>query len=305
MTIAACYVSPEGVVLGADSTTTFNLVQPGGINKLPHYFNYAQKLFEISQEPETETLGIVTWGLGGLGELSYRTLVGRFADDLKKNPAKTLQDVAARWSQLFWREWTTALKKEFEDLDKLRQIPTRTPQQEEEFADLSNLGVGFCLAGYARNDHRTAGAFEIVFDPGKVTIPKPAGPPPVATTISKLPVGHPIFWGVPNMIKRLLFGIDDNLATEIANSPKWTGTRADLDQMINNYYLSSSFMPIRDAIDFVHAGVYSTIKGLKFSSFSQMCGGPIEIAVITSDRKFRWVRHKRFDEAIFEQEGGV
>jgi hypothetical protein len=29
MTIAACYLSPEGVVLGADSTTTMFFDQPG------------------------------------------------------------------------------------------------------------------------------------------------------------------------------------------------------------------------------------------------------------------------------------
>jgi hypothetical protein len=62
-------------------------------------------------------------------------------------------------------------------------------------------------------------------------------------------------------------------------------------------------LPIRDAIDFVHSSIYSTIKALKFSQFPQVCGGPIEIAVITSDRPFRWVRHKRFDAAITEQEG--
>ncbi len=304
MTIAACYVSPEGVILGADSTTTFSFVQPGGVGKLPHYFNYAQKLFEISQEVETETLGIVTWGLGGLGTLSYRTLVGRFADSLKAAPANTLQDAATRWSSMFWNEWVSTFQNEFARLDALGKTPNRTRDQEEEYQTLLNLGVGFCMAGYCGGDQRTAGAYELVFDPRRVVL-NPPNPPPVATAINRLPVGYPIFWGVPVMIKRLLVGIDDKLADEIETCGKWTGTRAELDAIITKYRLSSSFMPIRDAIDFVDAGIYSTIKGLKFSSFSQICGGPIEIAVITSDRKFRWVRHKRFDEAIFEQEGGI
>jgi hypothetical protein len=57
VTIAACYVSPEGIVLGADSASTYAF--PTG----HHHFNYGQKLFEIGTE---STLGIVTWGLGGL-----------------------------------------------------------------------------------------------------------------------------------------------------------------------------------------------------------------------------------------------
>jgi hypothetical protein len=59
-------------------------------------------------------------------------------------------------------------------------------------------------------------------------------------------------------------------------------------------------LPIRDAVDFVHACIYSTIKALKFSNFSQICGGPIEIATITTDRQFRWVRHKPWDAALTE-----
>ena len=53
------------------------------------YFNYNQKVFEIG-DPGTGTLGVVTWGLGGLGELSYRTLLALLADDLKKQTAKSV-----------------------------------------------------------------------------------------------------------------------------------------------------------------------------------------------------------------------
>jgi len=44
-------------------------------------------------------------------------------------------------------------------------------------------------------------------------------------------------------------------------------------------------------------------KAMKFSHMAPVCGGPVEIAVITTDRKFRWVRHKKFDAAIGE--GGL
>ena len=73
MTIAACYVSPEGVVLGADSASTYMFAHPTG----PRHFNYGQKIFEIG---ENSTLGIVTWGLGGLAIGSYRTLAARLGD---------------------------------------------------------------------------------------------------------------------------------------------------------------------------------------------------------------------------------
>jgi hypothetical protein len=43
VTIAACYTSREGVVLGADSTTTFE----SGTSEQNYYLNYSQKIFEI------------------------------------------------------------------------------------------------------------------------------------------------------------------------------------------------------------------------------------------------------------------
>ena len=67
MTIAICYVSPEGIVLGADSTSSA-VVSPGGF----HYFNFNQKLFEVGED---STVGVLTWGLGGLGEMSHRRML--------------------------------------------------------------------------------------------------------------------------------------------------------------------------------------------------------------------------------------
>jgi 20S proteasome alpha/beta subunit len=102
------------------------------------------------------------------------------------------------------------------------------------------------------------------------------------------------------MIARLIHGFDFGLRQSILNSGKWTGTQQELDEILFQQFLAHPTLPVREAIDFVHSCIYSTIKALKFSNFSQICGGPIEIGVITTDRKFRWVRHKRWDAAIAE-----
>jgi hypothetical protein len=108
------------------------------------------------------------------------------------------------------------------------------------------------------------------------------------------------FWGAPNMIQRLIFGRDANLRDGLLASGKWSGTAADLDSFLSRYQLATPLLPIRDAIDFTHACIASTIKAMKFSNLPQICGGPIEIAVITTDRRFRWVHHKDWDAAIME-----
>jgi hypothetical protein len=42
---------------------------------------------------------------------------------------------------------------------------------------------------------------------------------------------------------------------------------------------------------------------MKFSFGAPVAGGPIEIGFISTDRPFRWVRHKSFSSAIVEEEG--
>ena len=42
---------------------------------------------------------------------------------------------------------------------------------------------------------------------------------------------------------------------------------------------------------------------MKFKFGAPVCGGPIEIGFISTDRTFRWAKHKTFTSAIMEQEG--
>jgi len=293
VTIAACYISPEGVVLGADSTSTYG--NPGD----PHYFNNAQKVFEIGQD---STFGVVTWGLGGLQINSHRTLFAQLGDEIPSISPPDAMAVAMKWCEIFWPHYSNPNGPLAQDMTACRLLASKAPfdpslppsptmrTQQEDFAFRilrSALVSGFCIAGYVLPE-RIPVAFQIIFDPlsGK--------PTPVPRTSGYW------FWGVPNIVQRLLFACDDQLKLDITNSPHWTGTIDDLNALISPHTLSHPIIPIRDAIDFVHSCILATIKAIKFSSHAQTCGGPIEVAVITTDRKFRWVRHKEWFSAITE-----
>jgi hypothetical protein len=142
VTIAACYLSPEGLVLGADSTSTY--ANPDG----HHYFNHGQKLFEVG---ESSSLGIVTWGLGGLAVSSYRMLIAQLADALKAQPAISVAEVAQRWCDHFWPVYSgspflVSLFKRRDELGKKVAFGSvtnppqicRTEAEENEFAALLN-----------------------------------------------------------------------------------------------------------------------------------------------------------------------
>jgi len=291
-----CYMSPEGVVLGADSTSSA-LISSGPGTAGFHYLNHNQKLFELGDD---STVGVLTWGLAGLSTTSHRTLLALLADDIKLKPPKTLDEIASRWCSQFWTAYQSdpGIKMLLGTVQILEGKPaydpanpsSRTKDEEQQLANLkSSLVAGFCLAGYWSPD-RTPKAFEIVFAPGMQSAPTPR----------PIPIASYAFWGVPNMIKRLMFGVDDNIKGMILQSGKWAGTDAELTDLLAQFQLGHPLLPIRDAIDFVHSCIYSTIKAMKFSILFQVCGGPIEIAVITTDRRFRWVRHKQWDAAIIE-----
>lgn len=282
MTIAACYLSTGALVLGADSTTTVRVSNAVGAGTQRH-FNYGQKIFEIG---DPGTLAVMTWGLATLVSISYRTLIARLSDALTAVAPTSVQAAATRWRDLF---------RDAYDNDNavvlarnLSANPARTPQEEAQFRSLAqSLQGGFCVGGSVAPD-RVPAAFEITFHPlTGVTDPQPIG------------VSEPMFWGWPSLMQRLLFGIDERLFEQILASGHWGADRQALVDLTRSHVLGQAFnLPLREAVDFVYASIYTTIKALKFSHYPPVCGGPIEIAAITSDRPFRWIRHKRLPEAI-------
>ena len=82
-------------------------------------------------------------------------------------------------------------------------------------------------------------------------------------------------------------------------APLWSGSRGELEAALAPLELPvPPNLPIREAVDFVHFVVQATVKSLKFGRLPPGVGGPVELAIITSDRPFRWVKHKTFDAAL-------
>ena len=251
MTIAACYLSTEGVVFGADSTSTF----PSSFG-VPRHYDYGQKILEVGDRGST--LGIVMWGLGGLVGLSYRTLVAKFAEENIQHPPGSILDISNRFGQFFWHEYSVRQAPQILRLQGLIHAPALTgAEQMERDGLLLNLSGGFCLGGTLNHD-RTPMACEITYQPLGL------GP-----NVHSLNFGETGFWGVKNMIMRTLLGIDPDLYAAILASGQWAGTPADLSNLVNQgRLLLPGILPLRDAIDWVYYSVYSTIKAMKFSQLA-------------------------------------
>ena len=245
MTIAACYVSDEGVVFGADSTTTYSTAPSGTARHL----NNAQKIFEIGEMGST--LGLVTWGLGGFPTISYRQMVAELSDDLLENPPSSVQEVADRWLYMAWHRYSTLLAAPIADFQALKAKSPSSPNEHMELLrQYGNLFVGFCIGGHVERNRRPE-AYGVLLGPD-LTVPLPA---------FELARYRPLFWGVPNLIQRLLYGIDEQIFARIAASPLWTGNEDQLQDLVDPNVLSMPVqVPLRDAVDWIYSSIFVTIK---------------------------------------------
>lgn len=268
MTIAAAYLVSEGVVLGADSSTMVSVRQPGAAGVI-QLLEHSQKVFEVGQNSR---LGVCTWGAGALGDVSHRTVIAQLAEELTdelsvKGAAEKLGNIAK-------------------------------PLVEKHDVDF----VGYYLGGWETKTRYPA-CFKIEVRKDKLDV-------------EPLPLGLCTFSGMPNFFTRVFRGYDRELRDRLREEVKGLFTTSPIPENFDAAFdqafdraagpliaAGHKDLPIREAIDFVYSYLHITVKATKFRFGAPVCGGPIEIGFITTDRFFRWASHKSFVSAILEQEG--
>jgi len=271
MTIAAAYLTSEGVVLGADSATTVSVQPPGQPASVAQILTHAQKLFEVGEKGRGR-FGVCTWGSGSVAGVSHRSIVARLAD--KVDDSTQVKDAA----------------------DVLLEVV-----KEAASCGKSELGdVGYFIGGTDIDGY--------VPECFQVSLPGSGHP-----TVKQLEVGQAVFSGAPAFFTRAFRGYDQALPGRIAAELKrrLEPVPEDLDKTFREAFAEASRplvakglgdLPIREAIDYVHTYLHITVKAYKFMFGVPICGGPIEVAFVTTDRRFRWVCHKGFDSAVREEE---
>ncbi|MHC4198518.1 MAG: Ntn hydrolase family protein [Planctomycetota bacterium] len=277
MTVAAAYLTSEGVVFGADSTTT--VVSPdAGQPRVAQLLDHAQKVFEIG-EPGKGRLALCTWGSGSIGNTSHRTLVARLEEDV--DDGKTTVAEAA---------------------EKLIELVQRACHNDNE-KGLPLGFVGYYVGGWDPASH----------DPHCLRLEfKEDSPQPER---HELEIGEASFSGAPQDFTRVFHGFDRRLPQLLFG--ELTDRMKDLPATFKDNYeqafkavaeklvsIGYKDLPIREAIDYVHTYLHVMIKAAKFRYGPQPVGGPIELAFISTDRRFRWVCHKKHSSAVFEEETG-
>jgi hypothetical protein len=290
MTLAVCFLTPEGVVLGADSAITY--MAPSGGER---YLSHAQKVFQVD---DAGTLAVATFGAGSLASTSYRTVIARLGDEMRKKTGTldTVRGAAAEFQTMLTQAAPQAFAKEIADAlaaDHKRQAGTPlTLEEANALVFVQNWYAGFYVAGRNRSDRAPAACHVAL---------KLLGNQPAVTDLA-------MGWQMnANMIpQRLVKGWADDTLQVILNAKnandvsRWSGSTIDdlKAALAPLEFLINPAMPIREAVDFVHFIITATVKMIKFAQLPPAVGGPVEVAVITTDRPLRWVRHKTFDAAL-------
>lgn len=278
MTIAAAYLTSEGVVLGADSTTVVTASQDGGASVVAQLLNHAQKVFEVG-EPGKGRLAVCTWGSGSVRGTSHRTLVARLAD--RADDSTTTVGGAA---------------------DTLAEIVKEAFALENEGAPPPGF-VGYYIGGWNPGS-RDPGCLRLEFNEDGTERER-----------HELAMGQASFSGSPEYFNRVFRGFDLRLPQLLYEElrarlddlpPDFDDHLKEAFAAVGGKLVAAGYndLPVREAIDYVHTYLHVSIKAAKFRFGLQPVGGPIEIGFISTDRRFRWVCHKAHSSAVFEQETG-
>lgn len=264
MTIVISAKTSEGLVLGADSLVAENITLENGQSFITNTFENAKKLFQLEDYP----IGVLVWGMGHIGNRNIGSLIDEFGNRLvgfANNESYKLREIS---QQIF----------EF---------------IKDRYSASGNSGrLGILIGGYS------AGEFfpeEYVFELPEST--------DILEIRPKDQNGNPTFgvnwYGLADGIIRFHWGYEDNLKSELINKLGQAGVDisviTEIDQLFFKYQypLNIDIMPIQDVIDYVNYLINIMIGRYRFYRGVALCGGEVDIAVITY-KGFNWVKTKKW-----------
>lgn len=273
MTIAIAVKVGDGLVLGADSAST--LSGDGGVANV--YFN-AEKICNLVKGLP---IGMVTYGLGGLGGRSITALAKDLRDSLTNGSKSERLDPAG-----YTMQWVSRrVRKFFYEERYLKEYPKKIRDAKGNEIDVWHE-MGFFVAGFsATADHAEFWQVEI-------DAKGHCGDP--VLILDQSAAGKAIWAGVPEPLNRLFHG----WSAQVANGLMLSGVPAsDVQRFLNELpveQLVQPAMPIQDAIDLVKYMIDVTVGWVRFVPGPPMVAEPADVAAVTKHEGFRWVRRKHY-----------
>jgi len=255
VTICVSVKARDGMVLGTDSMSQVVLRGPDDKVVVAKTYSNAIKLFQL--RPDLPA-GVMSWGAGNIGPRTVRGLILDFSRTIGFTTIQAAADDLFIFVQAAYQAEFGGLK------------------------DDMKPRLGMYVAGYSANSGLPEEwEFEL---PGSTQ----------ANQVRASDEFGSSWRGVDVPFTRLHFGFDPYMQELLENA----GTSQDaIGQIFRDKTFKAEVifdaMPTQDAINF---GVYVLRTTIGYTSFlmgSPTCGGPLQVAAITNEHGFEWVRQPK------------
>ncbi|MCD6282622.1 hypothetical protein J7J84_03315 [bacterium] len=267
MSICVSVRVAEGLVLAADSANVL-LGILGPEQKTPSIiqtFEYANKVCQIGNLP----IGVMTWGNAAIEDRTVQSLIMECeyeCEDMLKKRDYSVRTVAEKLLTFIRKRYAKAYP--------------GTPEEQ-------TPPLGILVGGYSYRQFYSE-LYTYTFPSSKdmeaVRPDKADGSPSFGTN----------WFGSGEALTRLIKGFDPQVLDDLAHHgidrdtiETWAGKAA------GELPLIFDGMPLQDAIDFANFAVQVTIGVCRFRVGPPVCGGDVDIAVITPG-KFHWAQRKQW-----------
>lgn len=274
MTIVVAVKVNDGLVLAADSAVAVHggpAGHPPGILKT---YSYGRKLSHIKDYP----IGVLSWGISLLGSRTIESLISEYEFGLPSTSDEAVQGFKVR-----------------EIADNLRTfLLERYQAQYGPLSPGNQPSLGVLVSGYSDGAYFPEQyLFEFPVTPDlQVRRPDKEG-------------GEPDFgvdwFGLTDAITRLIKGADPRLRAVLAERLQISLEEAWQLLAQFEYPITFEGMPLQDAIDLAVYLVEMTIGRYRFAVGAPLCGGEVDVAVITP-RGFTWIYRKNWHTV---RQGGI
>lgn len=285
MTVCVSVKVSEGLVLAADSTAAIQgaLGDPTGPQGILKTYDHVRKLSHIKDYP----IGTLTWGAALIGARSVESLIKEYEYKL------------------------LSLEEEHEKI-KERRMRGESKSDERFEYDVKKIAEGL--------SKHVKGFYDKEFS----SVPRDAGLPPLGILVSgyssgqffpeqwliEFPDAHELkkirpdidgkpnfgahWFGLTDAIIRLHWGRDDSAIDILAN--RFGVSKEEIFKLLEQLQYPVFFdgMPLQDAIDYAVYLINVAIGRFRFVIGAPLCGGDIDVAVITPN-VFTWVQRKSWE----------
>lgn len=277
MTVCVSVKVSEGLVLAADSTAAIEGKIGDGPPGILKTYDHMRKLAHVKDYP----IGTLTWGTAHIGTRTVDSLIREFEHGL---PSLQEEEDKCKERRMRGEEpepYRYSVREIAKDL--AAQILERYQREFSDRPQKEQPGLGLLVSGYSPGQ----------FFPEQWLVEIPLNPQlrSLRPDQNDQPDFGANWFGATDAIIRLHWGRDENALDVL--SERFKVPRDEIRRLLEplQYPVIFAGMPLQDAIDYAVYLINIVIGRFRFVIGAPLCGGDIDVAVITPDN-FTWVRRK-------------